>query len=125
MEKIFNVDILDGVGSTEMLHIYLSNQQGDINYGTSGKNVPGYELKLVNEEGEEVQENGEIGELLVSGPTAPEGYWNNRIKTKDTFRGRWAFTGDKYYRDEKGYYHYCGRKDEMFKSGGNWVSPLK
>ena len=108
-----------------MLHIFLSNQLGDINYGTSGKSVPGYEVKLINEDGEKIETNGEIGELLVSGPTAPEGYWNNRIKTVDTFRGKWTCTGDKYYRDEQGYYHYCGRKDEMFKSGGNWVSPFE
>lgn len=120
----FGVDILDGVGSTEMLHIFLSNAPGDVRYGTSGKMVPGYSGKLIDEKGQEVG-SGAIGELVVNGPTAADGYWNERVKSIQTFVGAWTYTGDKYTRDEQGYYHYCGRSDDMFKSGGNWVSPFE
>ena len=120
----FGVDILDGVGSTEMLHIFLSNTPDDVHYGTSGKMVPGYEGKLVDAEGQDVT-TGEIGELIVNGPSAADGYWNERAKSIATFVGPWTYTGDKYTQDEQGYYHYCGRSDDMFKSGGNWVSPFE
>lgn len=120
----FGVDILDGVGSTEMLHIFLSNRPEDIRYGTSGKVVPGYLGKLVDGSGEPVEQGG-LGELVVNGPTAADGYWNERGKSISTFVGPWTYTGDKYTQDDKGYYHYCGRSDDMFKSGGNWVSPFE
>lgn len=120
----FGVDILDGVGSTEMLHIFLSNRPNDVRYGTSGKMVPGYEGRLVDDKGETVPQ-GELGELLVNGPSAADGYWNEREKTIKTFVGAWTYTGDKYTQDAEGYYHYCGRSDDMFKSGGNWVSPFE
>jgi benzoate-CoA ligase family protein len=120
----FGVDILDGVGSTEMLHIFLSNKPGDVRYGTSGNIVPGYTGKLVDGNGEPV-EQGRLGELVVNGPTAADGYWNERAKSISTFVGPWTYTGDKYTQDEQGYYHYCGRSDDMFKSGGNWVSPFE
>lgn len=120
----FGVDILDGVGSTEMLHIYVSNRPGDIRYGTSGKPVGGYEIRLVDEAGKDV-EPGEIGEMLVSGPSAAEGYWNQRAKSRATFEGRWMRTGDKYTCDADGYYTYAGRTDDMFKVSGNWVSPFE
>ena len=120
----FGVDILDGVGSTEMLHIFLSNRADDVRYGTSGKLVPGYAGKLVDGQGNEV-ENGTLGELMVDGPTAADGYWNERGKNLKTFVGPWTYTGDKYIQDDQGYYHYCGRSDDMFKSGGNWVSPFE
>src|SRR5438874_2279841 len=94
----FGVDILDGVGSTELLHIFLSNAPGDIKYGSSGRPVPGYKVRLVNEEGEDVPD-GEVGELLVQAPSAAEGYWNQRSKTRQTFQGHWTYTGDKYTRD--------------------------
>lgn len=123
-ESRFGAPILDGVGSTEMLHIYLSNQPGNIHYGTSGVPVPGYEVRLVNGQDQAVAD-GEIGELLVSGPSAAEAYWNQRDKSLNTFIGRWTRTGDKYYRDENGYYHYCGRADDMMKVSGNWVSPFE
>lgn len=123
-EDRFEVEILDGVGSTEMLHIFLSNSPGKVRYGVSGKPVPGYEARLVDEQGNEIAE-GEIGELLISGPSAAEGYWNQREKSLDTFVGRWTCTGDKYFLDAQGDYHYCGRTDDMFKSGGNWVSPFE
>jgi len=120
----FGVDILDGVGSTEMLHIFLSNRPDDIRYGTSGKMVPGYEGKLVDDRGQTVAP-GELGELVVNGPSAADGYWNEREKSIRTFVGPWTYTGDKYTQDGEGYYHYCGRSDDMFKSGGNWVSPFE
>ncbi len=120
----FGVDIIDGIGSTEMLHIFLSNKPGDIKYGTSGREFDGYQLRLVGENGNEVQE-GEIGELLVNGQSAANGYWNQRQKTRHTFEGFWTRTGDKYTRDKNGYYHYCGRTDDMFKVSGIWVSPFE
>ncbi|MCL4765811.1 MAG: benzoate-CoA ligase family protein [Hyphomicrobiaceae bacterium] len=120
----FGVDILDGVGSTEMLHIYVSNRPGDIRYGTSGKPVAGYEVRLVDEAGKDVGP-GEIGEMVVSGPSAADGYWNQRTKSRATFEGRWMRTGDKYTRDAEGYYTYSGRTDDMFKVSGIWVSPFE
>lgn len=123
-EKRFGSPILDGVGSTEMLHIFLSNKPDDVNYGTSGRAVPGYDLKLVDPEGELVTQ-GEIGELLVNGPSTADSYWNQREKTLKTFVGVWTYTDDKYFQDKQGRYHYCGRSDDMFKSGGNWVSPFE
>jgi 4-hydroxybenzoate-CoA ligase len=118
------VDVLDGIGSTEMFQTFLSNRPSDVRYGTTGKPVPGYELKIVDEHGREVPD-GEIGELVVRGATAGEGYWNQRAKSRRTFAGEWTFTGDKYFRDGDGYYHYCGRTDDMFKVSGMWVSPFE
>ncbi len=118
------VDVLDGVGSTEMLHIFLSNRVDQVNYGYSGRAVPGYELRLVDESGQPVTA-GEIGELLVRGPSAAEGYWNQRIKSRHTFAGEWTRTGDKFVSDEEGLYLYCGRTDDMFKVSGIWVSPFE
>jgi 4-hydroxybenzoate-CoA ligase len=120
----FGVDILDGVGSTELLHIFLSNAPGDIKYGTSGKPVPGYDVRLVNEKGEDVPD-GEVGEMIVNAPSAGEGYWNQRSKSRQTFEGGWTRTGDKYTRDAEGRYTYCGRSDDMFKVSGIWVSPFE
>ena len=121
---IVGVEILDGIGSTEMLHIFLSNRPGDIRYGTTGKPVPGYDAKILAEDGHELGA-GEIGELVIRGPSAAEGYWNQRAKSQHTFAGEWTHTGDKYTRDEDGYYHYCGRTDDMFKVSGIWVSPFE
>jgi len=118
------VDVLDGIGSTEMFQTFLSNRPGALRYGTTGKPVPGYDLKIVDEEGHEVTD-GEIGELLVRGATAGEGYWNQRQKSRRTFAGEWVHTGDKYVRDTDGYYRYCGRTDDMFKVSGMWVSPFE
>jgi benzoate-CoA ligase len=118
------VDILDGIGSTEMLHIFLSNRPGDVRYGTTGKSVPGYTLQIVGEKGGPVG-RGEIGDLLVSGPTSAAGYWNNRERSRATFLGEWTRTGDKYYQDEDGYYVYCGRSDDMMKVNGMYVSPAE
>jgi 4-hydroxybenzoate-CoA ligase len=118
------VDILDGLGSTEMLHIFLSNRPEDIRYGTTGKPVPGYDLKIVDAEGNEVSGN-EAGELIVRGPSAADGYWCQREKSRRTFRGEWTYTGDTYIRDAADYYRYCGRSDDMLKVSGIWVSPFE
>jgi 4-hydroxybenzoate-CoA ligase len=120
----FGVDILDGVGSTELLHIFLSNAPGDIKYGSSGRPVPGYQVRLVNEAGADVAD-GEVGEMLVHAPSAGEGYWNQRRKSRSTFEGYWTRTGDKYIRDADGRYTFCGRSDDMFKVSGIWVSPFE
>ncbi len=120
----FGVDILDGVGSTELLHIFLSNAPDDIKYGSSGRPVPGYKVRLVNEAGADVPD-GEVGELLVDAPSAGEGYWNQRSKSRRTFEGHWTRTGDKYVRDADGRYTFCGRSDDMFKVSGIWVSPFE
>ncbi len=122
--QIWGCDILDGVGSTEMLHIFLSNRPGDVEYGTSGVAVPGYELRCVNENGAEINQ-GEIGELLVRGASAADGYWNQRCKSRATFEGEWTRTGDKYEIDVNGRFIYCGRTDDMFKTSGIWVSPFE
>lgn len=118
------VDILDGIGSTEMLHIFVSNRADDIRYGTSGKPVPGYDAVILDEHGGRVP-HGEAGELVVRGPSAAEGYWNQRDKTRRTFRGEWTHTGDTYIRDHDGYFRFCGRTDEMLKVSGVWVSPFE
>ncbi|HUN52270.1 MAG TPA: benzoate-CoA ligase family protein [Candidatus Sulfotelmatobacter sp.] len=120
----FGVDILDGIGSTEMLHIFVSNYPGDIAYGATGKAVPGYELRIVDDEGRDVGAD-EVGELLVRGPSSAVCYWNNRAKSLATFQGAWTRTGDKYTRDRDGYYRYAGRTDDMLKVGGIWVSPFE
>jgi 4-hydroxybenzoate-CoA ligase len=121
---VSGVDVLDGIGSTEMFQTFLSNRPGHARLGTTGKPVPGYELKIVDEQGAEVPE-GEIGELIVRGPTAGEGYWNQRVKSRHTFAGEWTHTGDKFFRDAEGFFHYCGRTDDMFKVSGMWVSPFE
>ena len=113
-----------GLGSTELLHIFLSNSPDDIKYGTSGRPVPGYRVRLVNEAGGDVPD-GEVGELLVDAPSAGEGYWNQRSKSRRTFEGHWTRTGDKYVRDADGRYTFCGRSDDMFKVSGIWVSPFE
>lgn len=120
----FGVEILDGVGSTEMLHQYVINQPGKVKYGTSGRPVPGYEVRLVDEAGRDVPD-GEVGEMLVRGATSADGYWNQREKTRATFEGSWTRSGDKYVRDADGCYVYQGRTDDMFKVSGIWVSPFE
>ncbi|CAA9426584.1 MAG: Benzoate--CoA ligase, partial [uncultured Ramlibacter sp.] len=120
----YGCEILDGIGSTEMLHIFLSNRPGQVRYGTTGQPVPGYELRIVGDDGRECGV-GEIGELQISGPSAALMYWNNRAKTKATFAGEWTRSGDKYTRDADGYYTYGGRSDDMLKVGGIYVSPFE
>jgi benzoate-CoA ligase len=120
----FGVDILDGIGSTEMLHIFLSNRPGEVKYGTTGKPVPGYEVRVVDEEGQ-LAPQGEMGELQVRGPTSAILYWNNRARSRSTFEGPWTHTGDKYTQREDGYYVYEGRIDDMLKVSGLFVSPAE
>jgi benzoate-CoA ligase len=120
----FGVEIIDGIGSTEMLHVFLSNRPGDVRYGTTGKPVPGYEIELRGEDGQPVPD-GEIGDLFIKGPSAALMYWNNRAKTRDTFQGGWTKAGDKYTRDLDGYCTYAGRNDDMLKVSGIYVSPFE
>jgi len=118
----FGLDILDGIGSTEMAHIFISNQPGDIHAGSSGKVVPGYEARIVDENLNDVPV-GDIGALLVKGDSAAACYWNKHEKSRQTMMGHWINTGDKYFRDEEGYFYCSGRSDDMLKVGGIWVSP--
>jgi len=120
----FGCDILDGIGSTEMLHIFLSNRPGEVRYGTTGRPVPGYELKLLDENGEPCAP-GEVGDLYIKGPSAALMYWCNREKSRDTFVGAWTRSGDKYVCDADGYFTYAGRSDDMLKVGGIYVSPFE
>jgi benzoate-CoA ligase len=118
-------EIVDGIGSTEMLHIFVSNRPGAVRYGTTGTPVPGYEVRLLDEAGAEVADDA-IGELQVRGPTAASFYWNNPDKSRATFLdGGWVRTGDKFRREADGALVYCGRADDMLKVGGIWVSPAE
>ncbi|WP_341685675.1 benzoate-CoA ligase family protein [Limnohabitans sp.] len=121
----FGCEIIDGIGSTEMLHIFLSNRPGDVRYGTTGKPVEGYEVELRNEDGSVVTGHDQIGDLFIKGPSSALMYWNNREKSRDTFRGEWTKSGDKYTRDIDGYYTYAGRNDDMLKVSGIYVSPFE
>ena len=121
----YGVDILDGIGSTEMLHIFLTNRPGDVKYGTSGKPLDGYDLRLVDDDGKIITTRGEMGELQVRGPTSAMMYWNNREQSRSTFLGDWTRSGDKYIEDEHGYFVYCGRRDDMLKVSGMYVSPFE
>ncbi len=118
------LDIIDGIGCTELWHIFISNQPGDIRPGSSGKPVPGYEVKIVDEAGAEVA-RGEVGNLLVKSETTALMYLHKSERSRKTFIGEWLFTGDKYYVDEDGYYWHAGRSDDMLKVGGIWVSPIE
>ena len=120
----FGCDIIDGIGSTEMLHVFLSNRPGDIRYGTTGRPVDGYEIELRGETGQAVAD-GEIGDLYIKGPSAALMYWGNREKSRETFQGGWTKSGDKYVRDAEGYYTYAGRSDDMLKVSGIYVSPFE
>lgn len=122
--KHFGVEIIDGIGSTEMLHIFLSNQPGKVRYGTTGWPVPGYEIELRGEDGLPVPE-GETGDLYIQGPSAALMYWNNRTKSRETFQGAWTKSGDKYVRNADGTYTYSGRSDDMLKVSGIYVSPFE
>ena len=120
----FGVDILDGLGSTEMLHIFVSNRIGELRYGTTGKPVQGYDVRLVDESGAVVTQ-GDMGELQVKGATSAIMYWNDREQSLSTFLGGWTRSGDKYIQDSDGYYIYCGRRDDMMKVGGIYVAPFE
>ncbi len=117
-------ELLDGIGSTEMLHIFMSNCPGDVRYGTTGRPVPGYEVRVVDENSAPVAP-GQQGELLVSGPTSAAQYWNNRERSRSTFLGAWTRSGDKYTQNEQGYFVYAGRTDDMLKVSGMYVSPIE
>lgn len=123
-QKRTGVEIVDAPGSTEMLHCFISNRPGAVRYGTSGRPVPGYKVKLLGDNGSEVGA-GEIGELWVSGPTSCSHYWNHPEKSRSTFVGGWTRTGDKYRQNPAGDLVYCGRADDMIKVGGIWVSPME
>jgi 4-hydroxybenzoate-CoA ligase len=120
----FGLDIVDGVGSSEVGHLFVTNVPGQVEYGTSGVPIEGYDMRLVDDAGHDVAD-GELGEAWVRGPTAAAGYWNQREKTRRTFLGEWIRTGDKYQRRPDGVYLYCGRTDDMFKVSGIWVSPFE
>ncbi|MHA1833391.1 MAG: benzoate-CoA ligase family protein, partial [Candidatus Baldrarchaeia archaeon] len=119
-----NIEILDGIGSTEAMHIFISNKIGEVKPGTSGRPVAGYEAKVVDQEGNEVPP-GEPGNLMVKGGSIAVGYWNKYEETKNKFIGWWLSTGDIYLKDEEGYFTYQGRADDMIRSGGVWVSPVE
>jgi benzoate-CoA ligase len=123
-QQRMGIEILDSPGSTEMLHCFISNRPGAVRYGTSGRPVPGYKVRLVGDNGSEVQ-NGEIGELWVSGPSSCAYYWNHPEKSQHTFVDGWTRTGDKYRQNGDGDLIYCGRVDDMIKVGGIWVSPIE
>ncbi len=120
----FGCEIIDGIGSTEMLHVYLSNRPGDVRYGSTGRPVDGYEIELRDDAGARVDVD-QVGDLLVKGPSAALMYWGNRDKSRATFQGAWTMSGDKYVRDADGYYTYAGRSDDMLKVSGQYVSPFE
>jgi benzoate-CoA ligase len=120
----FGIEIIDGIGSTEMLHIYLSNLPGRVRYGTTGWPVPGYDVELRGDDGRPVPD-GETGDLYVRGPSAALLYWGNREKSRETFQGAWTKSGDKYVRNADGTFTYSGRSDDMLKVSGIYVSPFE
>ncbi len=120
----FGVEILDGIGSTEVLHIFISNVAGQVVPGSTGSVVPGYQARIVDEAGDPVPQ-GEIGNLLISGDSTCSAYWNKHERTKSTILGSWIQTGDKFYQDASGHFWYCGRSDDMLKVSGQWVSPVE
>jgi benzoate-CoA ligase len=120
----FGVEVIDGIGSTEMLHIFLSNRPGRVRYGTTGWPVPGYRVELRGEAGAAVPD-GEAGDLFIAGPSAALMYWGSRAKSRDTFQGEWTKSGDKYVKNADGSYTYSGRSDDMLKVSGIYVSPFE
>ncbi|SDU59484.1 benzoate-CoA ligase family protein [Desulfobacula phenolica] len=123
-KKRFNLDILDGIGSTEIAHIYISNRVEDIRPGSTGQIVPGYEAKIVDNDCNEV-EQGEIGTVWIKGDSTAAYYWNRHEKTKEAMLGEWFNTDDKFFVDEDGFFFYVGRSNDMLKVGGIWVSPVE
>ncbi|MCH7824338.1 MAG: AMP-binding protein [Acidobacteria bacterium] len=121
METI-GVPLLDGIGSTELLHIFIANRPDDVRPGCSGRPIPGYDARVVGEDGNDVAPDV-VGDLWIRGDSACDGYWNRHTATKQALRGEWFVTGDKYRVDDDGYYWYAGRADDMFKVQGQWVSP--
>ncbi|HKD81042.1 MAG TPA: benzoate-CoA ligase family protein [Candidatus Angelobacter sp.] len=123
-QERFGVELLDAIGSTEALHMFIANRPGAARPGSSGEIMPGYEARIVDENGDDVPD-GEVGSLLIKGDSVCASYWNQHEKTKETIQGHWIRTGDKYYRDKDGYYWYVGRNDDMMKVKGMWVSPIE
>ncbi len=123
-QALSGCEVIDGLGTTEMLQTFLSNRPGQVRYGTTGVVVPGYQIKVVNSMGTAVAP-GEVGELMVAGPSAGAGYWNRRAQSIRTFVGPWTRTGDQYFVGSDHAYRYCGRSDDMLKVGGIWVSPYE
>ena len=121
----YGCEIIDGIGSTEMLHIFISNRPGDVRYGTSGRPVPGYRVEIRDESGRPIEGHGQIGDLYINGPSSALMYWQDRAKSDATFQGGWTRSGDKYERDADGYYVYSGRSDDMLKVSGQYVSPFE
>ena len=118
------IPLLDGIGTTEILHIFLSNQIDKIKPGASGLAVPGYEGKIVDSNGKEVP-NGETGDLMIKGDSLLKLYWRNADKTAASIKDGWMYTGDTYYKDDEGFFFCCGRSDDMLKVGGIWCSPVE
>lgn len=123
-ERTFGIEVLDGIGSTEMLHMFMSNQSGDVRYGSSGKLLKGYDARLLDQEGNLTTE-GEIGNLWVKGQSAAQGYWKKQEASERTFVDGWVRTGDLYECDTDGFWFHKGRSDDCFKSSGQWVSPVE
>ena len=121
----FGCHIIDGIGSTEMLHIFLSNRPGDVRYGTTGKPVDGYQVELRDENNRVIEDANTVGDLYIQGPSSALMYWGNRSKSRETFQGAWTKSGDKYCRDDDGYYVYAGRSDDMLRVSGQYVSPFE
>jgi benzoate-CoA ligase len=120
----FGIDVLDGIGSTEMLHVFLSNAPGRVHYGSTGWPVPGYAIEIRGDDGDPVAV-GEVGELFIKGPSSALMYWGNRQRSQETFQGEWTKSGDQYLENEDGSYTYVGRTDDMFKVSGQYVSPFE
>jgi acyl-coenzyme A synthetase/AMP-(fatty) acid ligase len=120
----FGAEILDGIGSTEMLHVYVISRPGSVRPGSTGSPIDGYEVKVVDERGAPTLPN-QIGDLLVKGPSRASAYWNRPDATERAMQGGWFASGDKYSVDPDGYFWYAGRDDDMFKVVGEWVSPVE
>ena len=120
----FGVEILDAIGSTEALHMFIANRPGAVKPGSSGTIIPGFEARIVDDDSQPVVP-GEMGDLMIKTDAACACYWNQHDKTKDTIRGHWLRTGDRYYQDADGYFWYAGRSDDMLKVSGTWVSPVE
>jgi benzoate-CoA ligase len=123
-KELTGLETLDGIGSTEMLQMFISNRLGEVRPGSSGRVIPGYEAKLLDHDGAEIEGEGE-GSLFIKGHSASPGYWKDPVKTAETMRGEWMSTGDIYRRDEEGFYWFEGRSDDLFKVKGLWVSPIE
>jgi benzoate-CoA ligase family protein len=123
-KKTTGVEVLDGIGSAEMFHIFITNRLGDVKLGSLGKIVEGYRAKVCDDEGRELP-RGEVGTLWVNGDSMALEYWQQHEKSKQTFRGDWCVSADKFQQDEEGYFYFCGRGDDMLKVGGKWLSPVE